>query len=1357
MILFSVKRIISALSFKFKISRSPLCSLLIFVLFSIKLSAQTNSSTHFTIDDGLVNNEITAIHQDRYGFLWFGTRGGLNRFNGYDFSTIRNNSSSKNNFTNQSIEVVANGNNNLLWIGTKAGGLNSYDLFKDSIKHYQAPKNINIQSIHALFEDKKGKLFIGSESGLFIYSLGRFYKTGLSTRVYALKQDEKGFIWIGTNNGLLYYHPERKKIYPVNLLNTRVEITAITVDNSKKTLYLGTWGKGFITYNCLTKEVKQYLHKKNDATSLSNNNAYSVLIDIRKNVWIGTWGGGLNEFNSKTKIIKHHSLQQKDYSRDDDIILSLQQDKTGLIWVGTDGGGVCKIDPFKKEFRNISVSSEKLKNVSDPHVLAVFKDSDNGLWVGTKGNGLNYSVNDTSFYQKKLNLITNSVRHFTLIDKALWVSTANGLIIYPDYKNNDEQIVYQSNRENPVTLSSPKITAIVKDKTGVIWVGTQEFGLNKVVGITNGKYIFKRYLGNTGEKYALQNRRISCMLVDKNNRLWIGTYNGLHLYDRQKDNFKLLGNANNLSLKLTNNTILSLAEDTRGNIWVGTQQGLNKVSTKNSSISIKKYFGQTGFPNDYVHAIQIDTKDNVWLATNKGITKFNDLKNEFINFDTQDGLIANAFSENASFQSENGEIFFGSVKGITSFYPDSIMLNMIKPKIYFTNLKINNIDIVVDKSASSKSTLHQAVFLTKKIQLSYRENIINLAFAALDYHAPAKNNYAYKLVGFDRDWVYSGKRRNATYTNLPAGNYTFKVIASNNDLIWNKEGIEIIIEILPPFWKTWWAYGFYIMVILGLLWLFRYLSLSRVNLKNNLQIANLNFQKEHEIAEIKNKIFTNISHEFRTPLTLMIGPLEGLTQHPNLNPGLKNTIYKIQNQARRVLSLVNQLLDFQKAEANLLTLNLSRQDVVNLTKTVFESFKDEAQRKGINYNFYNNLDTVFLMIDKDKIENIIYNLLSNAFKFTSAGENVNVFINYFGEEKVCEFIVSDTGEGIVFEDQAHIFDRFYQASHLEPGKFVGSGVGLAFVKELVQLHQGTIYLQSTFGLGSSFKVVLPIVHCEQVVDAVIDEDKIEETTIIGEHESSLPKHDLPLMLVVEDNVDLNQYLCEIFSAFTKVITAKDGKDGISKAIQNMPDIIVSDVSMPNADGYTLCSTLKNDHRTSHIPIILLTAKSDDLSHITGVKSGADNYISKPFNPEVLISHVNALIESRKKLKELFAHNLNLEPGKINITSNDEEFIKNIINYIEINISKEELSIDDLAKLTNMSRSTFYRKLKMLTGYAGSDFIRLIRLKRSAQLLNSGEFTVSQAAYSSGFNDLKHYRKSFQKQFNTSPSAYLNKK
>ncbi|WP_026905084.1 hybrid sensor histidine kinase/response regulator transcription factor [Pedobacter glucosidilyticus] len=1334
---------------------------------SFSVIAQEHIYTFLSIDNGLVNNEVTSIKQDIYGFLWFGTRGGLNHYDGYNLKLLRNKSSSANNLSSQAVEAMYAGKE-YLWIGTKTGGLNKYDFLKDSVTSYTIPDVAGVIDIFSVYEDKNGDVYVGSSKGLYyLNQKTKKFKQIDKSIANSIVADDRGMIWAATTSGLRNYNGAKKLIAEFKFGLNSITLTSLAIDKAKNTLYIGSWNKGLFAFNYITKAFKNYTHNPKNINSLSNDNTYRVLLDQTGVLWVGTWGGGLNKFNINSQSFTRYIFSSAENSTYfNKVVLSIEQDHSGVIWFGTEGG-IYRINPHKKKFYNITHQYNKAGSLLNAPVVSVLKDSNHALWIGTKDGGLVYSNDGKTFSKVNLPLAPSFNFRVNAVfqnGNKLWIGTNEGLFIMDGLNPNSKISRYISTTEK-TSISANKITAILKDKAGILWLGTQSNGLNRVIGYKKtGEPLVKRYELSSSQD-ELQSERITSMFNDNKGRLWIGTFNGLHLYNRSKDGFKNFQHYIKDSTSISNSIILSIAQDQKGTIWIGTPNGLNKLVERKNHITFKNYFAGNNFPNDYIHAILPDKKSRIWISTNKGIVSFNTNTEVFKNFDIRDGLLSNAFAENAAFADAKGMFYFGGIKGITYFHPDSIKINEMLPPVYFTNLIINNKQIAVGEEIEGNIVLKQSLLKTQQITLNYKQDFITISFAALDYHASDKNQYAYRLKGFEQEWVNAGRRRNVTYTNLPAGNYILEVKASNSDNIWNNKGAALKITILPPPWKTWWAKLIYITVFLFLLWLSRYIGLNRLRLKNKLELANLNLKREREITEIKSKLFTNISHEFRTPLTLMIAPLDDLSRTENLNFGVRKTILSLQDQAKRLLNLVNQLLDFQKAEVNKLTLNASKGNIVSFSKQIFYSFRNEANRRNIKFQFSSSSSQMMLDFDEEKMTIILYNLLANAFKFSESGGTVSLTVNAIEKQETpfCEIIVSDTGKGISESEKEKIFDRFYQVAKAEAGKFAGTGIGLAFTKDLVLLHNGSIKVDSELQKGSSFRILLPL-HAHHEVDQLpiyenLGEDSIpekdveEETAIVLNSTTETVK---PIALIVEDNIEVNEYLVSLLQPNYQTFTAFNGKEGLALALDTIPDVIISDVMMPEMDGYELCHAVKSALSTSHIPVILLTAQSDSSAHLKGVNKGADVYLSKPFNSPILLSHVRNVLESRKKLKELFTQKVSLGPSEVEITSFEGEFIKKIITKIEENLGNSDFNTDELAEEMNMSRSTFYRKLKAITDMSGSEFIRFIKIQRSAQLLLSGEFTIKQIAYEVGFNDTKHFRKCFIKQYNMTPSDYIKK-
>jgi signal transduction histidine kinase/ligand-binding sensor domain-containing protein/DNA-binding response OmpR family regulator len=1335
------------------------------------------TSSFISIAEDLVNNEVTAIIQDKKGFTWFGTRGGLQRFDGYEMKLLKNDFGGGKNLLSQSIEVLENGKQDNIWIGTKAGGLSAYDLTTGRISNYpntnQAATNFNPDYILSLLDTDSEKLLIGTWRG-FQYldkKTSKFHIINTEWKTFDIKPDGKNGYWLATDHGLQHLNQKLVNDGSYNFLKPENYFTCIVNDEANHCLWLGSWGDGLLQFNLLTKEFKKFAHDKNNPTSLSSNDAYRVLLDSKGVLWVGTWGGGLNKFDAKTSSFEKIALNIPGlYTNDNEIILTVEEDLSGLLWIGT-GAGVFKLDLNQKQINNLGYEPNAFKGST--HVLSVYVDRFQKLWLGTKGGGIQYSSDWKTFSSIKLvppkGLSAPAQgyqsRCFLQDGDYMWVGTNVGLLRFNNKGGQPNGYKWYSDKATHFSNgSSRKINTVVKDSSGKIWIGTQEGGLMALTAYDKeGEPIFQKYLPAFGIKGALQNERISAMLVDSKRRLWVGTYKGLHLYEPATDNFRVFMQTGEPGRSISNNTILCLAEDKFGNIWAGTQDGLNKISNVvDDKLQVRSYSTKDGLPNDYIHAIIPDDNGNIWASTNKGIVRLSNRTGTITVFDKRDGIISNVFSENASFKDKNGTFLFGGVQGITFFKPDSIKISKFSPPIYFTNLKVNNQLYEFGKAEADSTLLVKPFYETESLTLNYKENIFSIEFAALDFHAPDKNEYMYKLEGFNKDWVNAGTDRWVSFNNLSAGTYFLKVKATNSDKIWNPVPHELKITILPPPWKTWWAYCIYIAVFVSLLWLTRYLGLRQVALQNQLLLSNLERQQENNLAKFKERLFTNISHEFRTPLTLILGPVDDLLQSETVDKPVQKSLRLIQKQSKRMLRMVNQLLDYQKAEAGSLTLSLQPGEIVSFCRDIFLLFNDEAKRRNFDYRFHAQEKYHSFSFDQNKLEIIVFNILSNAFKFTGNGGSIKMSISK-NVEGGCEIQVEDTGKGIRVDELDKIFDRFYRGKEDDVTAISGTGIGLSFVKELVVLHGGTIVAKSDGINGSLFTVNLPPANISSssvngLTNAfshmeLINQPDINSAIMLEENNQIEQELDQSIILMVEDDSDIQQYVYEILSPFFKVVTASDGKEGIKKAMEVIPDLIVSDIMMPDVDGIELCRTLKSDKLTSHIPIILLTALSDVAHHVQGISEGADVFLPKPFNSQLLLVHVRNLINSRITLRELYAKKVLLGTANFEIKTYEEEFLFKLMKLVQDNISNSEFNNDDLANLMYMSRSTFYRKLKAVTGMSGNEFLRTSRLNYAVKLLESGNYSVNEASFEAGFNDIKYFRKRFQEQFGVTPSEY----
>ncbi len=1354
--------------------------LLLLLLPSFAAHGQVQQANSFiSIADELVNNEVTSIIQDKNGFIWFGTRGGLQRFDGYEMKLLKADFEMGNNLLSQSVEVLCNGKRNNIWIGTKSGGLSEYDLETGKIRNYINTRHVagfNADYILSILDTDSEKLFLGTWKGFQFLDkrTGQFSIVNSTWKTFDIQPDGATGYWLATSSGLRHLNQQLVNDSSFDFGVPGTNVTSIVTDRLHHCLWLGTWGQGLFQLDLQGHGFKHYQMLKGQPGSLSSNNTYRVFLDSKDNLWVGTWGGGLNRFDRQSETFEKVHLNIPGlYTNDNQIILTIQEDPSGLLWIGTDGTGVFKFDLNRKSFSNIGYASTSNPLTGSTHVLSVYADSFNKLWLGTKGGGVQYSANWKSFThidfnaREKNNLpyLPYESRCFIQQDSFLWVGTNKGLIRIVNQKMKVGNFnIFLPDPGNSYAIGGRKITALARDANGKMWIGTQENGLSCLTGFDkNGQPIFKNYFPAYGVKGALQNERVSCLLVDAKKRLWVGTYKGLHLYRPETDQFSVFVQNNESNHSISNNTILSLAEDKSGNIWAGTQYGLNRISgIGGNQLNVASFTTKDGLPSNYIHAVIPDNEEAIWASTNKGIIRFNQLTKAVAVFDKRDGVQSVVFSENASFRDAEGRFFFGGLEGLTYFFPDSIRISRFMPPVYFTNLKINNLPYEYGSENADSSILVKPFFETNNITLNYRQNIFSIEFAALDFHAPDKNEYMYKLEGFNNDWVHAGKTRLVSFTNLRPGTYSLKIKATNSDKIWNPVIHELRINILPPPWKTWWAFSIYITVFIALLWLTRHLGLRQAALKSQLTVTRLARQQENKLADFKERLFTNISHEFRTPLTLILGPLDDLMQRKKFEKPVEKSLRLIQKQSKRMLRMVNQLLDFQKAEAGSLKLTPRPGEIVSFCKDIFTLFIDEATRRNIEYHFHATEKYLSCTFDHNKLDIIVFNILSNAFKFTPDGGRITVSVKKTAEN-ICEINITDTGCGIPSHEAGRIFDRFYRGKAMDTTNISGTGIGLSFVKELIELHGGTICMESDGVSGSSFTVLLPpielpemtFVHPGGQLNAATPYSNtiLNPVTMLDENEQTGTDQEQPIILVVEDESDMLNYICEILAPSFQVITATNGNQGLQKAFETIPDLIVSDIMMPEMDGIELCRKLKSDKGTSHIPIILLTALSDMNHHVQGIREGADVYLPKPFNSQLLLVHIHNLIALRNTLKELYAKKVFLGSGSFEIKSFEEEFLFKLVKLVEDNFSNSNFNNDELAGLMFMSRSTFYRKLKAVTGMSGNEFIRTSRLNYAAKLLESGKYAVSEASFEAGFNDIKYFRKRFQDQFGVSPSEY----
>ena len=1326
----------------------------------------------FSLAEGLSQSSVLCILQDSKGFMWFGTRDGLNKYDGHSFKTYRFDYRNKNSISNSFIKSLLEDENGNIWIGTN-NGLNKYLPSKDSFerfKHNESESSLINNEIWSLASHGKGYLWVGTNAGLEKFNIKtkksehlKIDKSILKNHIRYLFKDSKENLWVCNRENISLYSNQKNEFIEISYPSTQIRKSTsnyapVIYQDRSGTIWLG-YRDGLAIYNNEKNEFQHFKIELGDINTITEE-VRTFYEDVFGNFWVGTYNG-LYIINKKRTSISHYTHDENNFnSLSQNSVYSIIGDTKGDVWIGTYAGGVNYYDRSYDIFKNYYAGSNNYK-LNYKVVSSLIEEPSGNLWIGTEGGGLNF-----------LNKETGQFSHFT------------------------------NNKNKPSSISTNNIKSIIRTKEGNFWIGTHEGGLN-FLNPNKKPFVFEKYKRQTENEASLSNNRVISLFEDYKKNIWVGTSGGgLNMYDLQKNTFlrikdtslligeiifniththnkdillisgnKGLATININSKEITpikyqitkeneGNIISTLCayEDKFKNLWIGTEgNGLFYYDTKTKS-SIK-YGRSEGLPNEVIYTILPDDFNSIWFSTNKGLSRFNLESHQFKNFDVSDGLIENEFNYGAKLKLKNKELMFGSANGIVFFNPDRIIENSFIPPVYITSISVNN------------EPYFSGTDIAKDIELTHDQNVFSFNFIALSYSQSDKNKYAYKLEGFDKDWNYVGNKKSATYTNLDPNEYVFKVKASNNDGLWNEKGQSISIKILPPFWKTWWAYLFYLVLLITTLYLIRKYSLLRIHEKNELKQERLEKEKIEEINSLKLKLFTNISHDFRTPLTLIVGPLERMLKNNEGNSYIQKQHKTMYRNASVLLQLINQLLDFRKSESGKLKLKASQNNIVLFIENIKKSFEELAEFREIDYSFKSTNKNLEIWFDVVNLKKVIFNLLSNAFKFTPNNGKIKIRISVTEKNsKKGEFVkieIKDSGKGIPKKNLSFIFDRFYQIERDESSRS-GTGIGLALAKSVIELHKGSIKVKSKEKEGTSFVILLPFgkkhLSKEQIIKEIHEIETVnfyEEATISSLKEKSETdvsekveiNSELPIILIVEDNPEVRVFVKQIFQNNNNILEADNGEKALEIAKNNSLDLIISDVMMPIMNGIELCEKIKTNVITSHIPVLLLTAKTSQDSQKEGYKTGADAYVTKPFDSSILEQKVKNLLKTRQNLIKKLKKDIILKPKELEITSADEIFLKKSISLIEQNINNADFSINDFITEIGMSRSALYRKLKALTGQSITEFIRTIKLKRAAQLISQTKRTISEIAFSLGFNDLKHFRKSFQKLFNELPSQY----
>ena len=1360
---------------------------------------------HLTRENSLSGNSIWCVLKDRKGFIWVGTLDGLSRYDGRKFKVFKYSLDDPKSLSANEVKALYEDKSGTLWVGTWGGGLNRYNPEQENFTRFINPDDSSkfSNSILTMLEDKSGNIWIGTNKGglnIFDREKGKFicYKnnpedhTSLSDdKIWSLMEDSNGNMWIGTIGGGLNKFNHQNKTFthylhnpnnPVSLSNN--SISGICEDNSGA-IWLGTYGGGISKLTFSGKNhspvFTNFKYEPNNPYGVSDTDIDCIFIDKSNTLWFGTGKGGLNRTISPLDKISSPSFISYKHDPYDPSSLSgnvvpyIYEDNSGLYWVATIGDGLNILDTKQKQFRQYEHEPANPFSLSGNDVLIIYEDKDGIVWISTRRDGLNKwdRIKNRFTHYKNNPDDPNSLsdnRIYSIYEDSkgfLWLGTYNGGLNRFD-KKTEKFNVYKRNPLNSRSISGDNIFSITEDKFGTLWITTLDNGINKYDRKSNS--FFNINYNPDSLKILTPNPYSSIYLVDNSGILWIGNKaGGLILYDVMKDDILYYDHDPNNTNSLSSNSVSTVYENKSGIFWIGTTGGgLNKFDKHKGQFT--RYSMKDGLPTDVIYGILADEQDNLWISTDNGLSKFNPQSETFRNYDIEDGLLSNEFEEYSnSCKISTGELIFSNGNGFIIFHPDSIKDNTDIPPIYITDFYLFNKPVQIGyDSLSGRTILSKSVIESKELELNYDDNVFSFEFAALDYHAPLKNKYAYIMEGFDKDWTYTDAIRNlATYTNLDPGEYTFRVKGSNNDGVWNEKGASIRIIILPPWWRTNLAYIIYFLLIGSIIYLTWKAQLKRIKIKNEFEMSKFEAQKLHEVDELKSRFFTNISHEFRTPLTLIQGPAKQIIENTN-DSQTKDSANFIYRNSLKLIRLVNQLLDLSKLEAGEATIRATKTDVVAFIKEIVLSFTPLADKKKITLELNNKEEEILAYLDRDKFYKIINNILSNAFKFTAEFGKINVSID--ANNSMVEIKISDTGIGIPVEKINKIFDRFYQVDGSHTRDQEGTGIGLALTKELVDLLKGNISVQSKEGEGSTFTISFPLGKDHLKSEQISEIDEVEQhIPSFGDDEitvhaslqnkfdtDSLKQQQKLTLLVVEDNPDVRLFIKGIFKNEYEIYEASNGKEGLKIAFEEIPDLIISDLMMPKMDGIEMCSKLKSDERTSHIPIIMLTAKATDKEKIEGYETGADEYITKPFDSEVLKARVKNIIEQRRKLKEHFAKDGLFNLDDKNISRVDKVFLQKVVQIVNNHISDASFGVETFASEIALSRKTLHKKLVSLIGEPPSELIKRIRLSKAAKLLQIKHGNISEISLDVGFNNPAYFSDCFRKQFGISPSQYHQK-
>ena len=1415
---------------------------------------------HYSTEDGLSHDVISTMFKDREGYMWFGTWGGLNRFDGvhfYSFKSVAGDSSQIGNNRIDHIDEDGSGqlwikaydgqiyrfnkatekfkslavilklspkisfervlliDNREMWVEVSGGGIiyipdvdeipNQYTWFKSTSK---AENRLPSDKITFLLKDHRGQIWIGTNKRLvhlvqaahnkYIISNNGIQKTaGLSFSSFVEASDD---IYFGTEEGVLWNLKKKTNLLTSMQLEAG-RLNNILISNDATKLYVTTASGNLIVINRQNLAQSRYhspnnaaLHsmfedkkgniwiepdkkgvlrfdkkgyfeaysQNNDSKNINAGNHFKVFEDKNGVVWCVLRDGGFGYYDSNSNSLRyfHNEPGGKDHAFSN-LVTVAYCDPTGVMWLHTDEHGIEKVIIQPRTFEQHLVKESTFFQ-SDNEIRSLCVDRMNRVWICSKAGKVYWLSNGKLTLANFRNLPSANIGgvYATQEDDEgnLWLGTkTNGLFeaIPEDSRHTAYRLInFLHNEKDPNSVSSNQIYSIKEDKNGQIWIGTFDHGLNAVIK-NKGNISFSR-ISSQKDGYPKGFDKIRVIETDRNDNLWIGTTKGLVIMNRTGGRMlfnkyqKSPGDAGSLG----NNDIQFIHCDSYGRMWLATSGGGLDMAVGmpgKTALRFDNYTVKLGLASDYVLSCTEDKLNHLWLATKSGLSMFDLNTKKIKNFNSYDGLSTAGFSEGTCQRTLDGKLIFGMIRGYLIFDPDKVMPHPIKGNLVFTDLRINTERIRI---GDSSNILKQNINYSGGLVLHHDQNAFSIDYSMLDYRFDGRLPFRYRLKGLETYWHDNANQLRASYTNLSAGNYLFEVECVDPDRYINAPYKSLAITILPAPWLTWWAYLIYGAIALAIGLILWRNTLTALKLKQEIAV-------EHQLTELKLNFFTNISHELRTPLMLILNPIAHLIRHENSDPTHRQYLNIVDRNAKRMVRFVNQLLDFRKLQHGKTELVLSQFEITAFIRNIIAHFDDVCEQKEIEVKLEGLDEPLYVALDHDKVETVIYNLLSNAFKFTPEKRAITITLNRNISKKELSINVKDEGYGVPDDELGAIFELYHSDQRQTVKNSKGTGIGLALSKELIMLHGGKITAQNAPNGGLLVKVELPLTDINErtaiTAPAPGPNEAVAAMPVITEIKGQRSDLHLPLLVLVEDNADMREFLKLQLMENYRVMTAADGAEGLDLIKVMMPDIVLSDVMMPRMNGIELIDHLKNDPAVSHIPVVLMSARSAVEHQIVGLNYGADYYLSKPFRNELLLAAIANILEQRRKLFEKLSANkkiVNLAPGDIIVTSKDEAFINNVMAIIEKNMADPDFDIEMVAQMVNMGRANFYKKFKSLTQIAPVEFVRDIRLQRAKQYFDAGSGNVAEIAYTVGFSSPKYFSTCFRTKYNIAPSDYI---